>query len=707
MASAQHDQDVSGELPHQPEPALDSHKDEARPTFLPRLIETPKLRLKRFLKTNPAANGPMTIRSDEEPIADLFHNTTVLFADIAGFTAWSSEREPPQVFKLLETLYSAFDNVANTLGVFKVETIGDCYVAVTGLPEPQADHAVRMAKFANAIILKMQDLTKVLESSLGPSTANLSIRVGLHSGPVTAGVLRGQKARFQLFGDTINTASRMESTGNINKIQISQATADLLVQAGQSNWLTPRQELLAVKGKGEMQTYWINSAITTPGRSIRRISSIRSDADRSVAESFGTWGKLSFHESGVNYKPSGKTRLDRLVDWNTDLLLNYLRQIVAKRFSAEPPRFAKFKAKRFEIKGNVSREMELHVGNGLPIDEITDAVAMPTAPNTSLKKSLDKDVVDLSNVQKQLRHYVARIASMYRSNPFHCFEHASHVVMSACKLLKRIVRPEDIDYEKKGIKALSEVIHRSTFGISSDPLLQFAVVFSALIHDVDHRGIPNAQLVNDRHEMAIKFNNKSVAEQHSLQVAWNLLMEENYADLRACIYGTDDELVRFRQLLVNAVLATDIADQSQIMIRKKRWEKAFHSNEVQAAPFDDGDSERKASLVFEYVIQASDVAHTMQHWHVYIKWNERLFEERYLAYVEGRAGQDPSLCWYQDEIWFFDSYIIPLAKKLSECGVFGVSSEEYLTYALENRSEWEEKGRQWVAQMVGAQAKAA
>ena len=174
-----------------------------------------------------------------KPIADLFPNTTVMFADITGFTAWSSMREPSQVFILLESIYKDFDALAKRRRVFKVETVGDCYVAVSGLPEPRKDHPVVMALFAADCLMKMAVQVQTLEVELGPDTAELGVRIGLHSGPVTAGVLRGERARFQLFGDTVNTAARIESTGEKNKIQISKETADLLAARNKAHWYIP------------------------------------------------------------------------------------------------------------------------------------------------------------------------------------------------------------------------------------------------------------------------------------------------------------------------------------------------------------------------------------------------------------------------------------------------------------------------------------
>jgi class 3 adenylate cyclase len=104
---------------------------------------------------------------------------------LSGFTAWSSMREPAQVFQLLETIYSEFDSIAKRRRIFKVETVGDCYVAACGLPDPRRDHAVAMARFARDCRACMMSLMNELEVTLGPDTGELGLRVGLHSGPVT------------------------------------------------------------------------------------------------------------------------------------------------------------------------------------------------------------------------------------------------------------------------------------------------------------------------------------------------------------------------------------------------------------------------------------------------------------------------------------------------------------------------------------------
>eukprot|EP00980_Cylindrotheca_fusiformis_P004290 scaffold918_cov126-Cylindrotheca_fusiformis.AAC.69 len=118
--------------------------------------------------------------SGSAPLADLFPSITVVFADISGFTAWSSAREPQQVFVLLETIYSAFDKIAYRHNVFKVETVGDCYVAAAGVPEPVDKHVVIACKFARDCLRKMKEATLKLEVTLGPDTGDLNLRIGIN-----------------------------------------------------------------------------------------------------------------------------------------------------------------------------------------------------------------------------------------------------------------------------------------------------------------------------------------------------------------------------------------------------------------------------------------------------------------------------------------------------------------------------------------------
>jgi class 3 adenylate cyclase len=205
--------------------------------------------------SNLKKKSPHTLES--KPIACFFPDTTVLFADIAGFTAWSALRPPQQVFMLLETLFGRLDRIARRLGVYKVETIGDCYVAVTGLPDPQPLHAVIITQFAILCSREMKDFATKMKSKLGDSTQQLSMRFGLHSGPVTAGVLRGERSRFQLFGETVNIAALLEKTGLRDRIHVSNATAGYLIQNGKELWLRRRAQPVTAKGGRQIQTYWI------------------------------------------------------------------------------------------------------------------------------------------------------------------------------------------------------------------------------------------------------------------------------------------------------------------------------------------------------------------------------------------------------------------------------------------------------------------
>jgi len=622
-----------------------------------------------------------------DPIAEYYTDTTIMFADIVGFTAWSSTREPKQVFQLLETIYHDFDAIARKRRVFKVETVGDCYVAACGLPTPRPDHHVVIARFARDCLYRFQALVHMLEVELGPDTADLSIRLGIHSGQVTAGVLRGDKARFQLFGDTMNTASRMESTSQAARIQCSQETADKLRESGKGHWVRPREDIVMAKGKGAMQTYWLDLKVEGPRSSTSGNNSERGSESEGV-KTARIYAKTIL---GGHSDKACMMKEARLVKWNVEILTKILRMISVRRVDtiSESDILSDTKMRKLEV--------SVLDGKSAVLDEVQEIITLPDYKSYQSKTLAEGVDIELDDcVKTQLSDYMQTLAKMYRDNPFHNFEHASHVCMSVVKLLSRIVAPalqatgDETDAER--------TLHDHTYGITSDPLTQFACALSAAIHDVDHTGVPNNQLVKEGQNIAATYNNKSVAEQNSVDLAWSMLMEDRFKDLRRAIYTTKDEFRRFRQLIVNSVMATDIMDKDLGLQRKDRWLKAFSECAPDNDAPDNNVVNRKATIVIEHLIQASDVAHTMQHWQIYQKWNQRLFLEMFRAYKEGRAEKDPSEFWYQGEVGFFEFYIIPLAKKLKDCGVFGVSSDEYLNYALRNKREWQTRGHQIVAE---------
>ena len=272
------------------------------------------------------------------------------------------------------------------------------------------------------------------------------MRFGLHSGPVTAGVLRGDKSRFQLFGDTVNTAARIESTGLKDRIHLSQETADLLKEAGKDKWLIPRTDLVHAKGKGEMKTYWLAS------------NNGEVPKDRGTKTAVANVSKAkSTKKTTIPSNTQMSTKVNRLIDWNVDVLKRLLRLIVAKRAAAN------FEATNGTNQKVSRAEKEILAKNGMVLDEVADIVTLPKFDAKLQRNQLDPRSVEIPpKALEQLREYVECIALVYRDNPFHNFEHASHVTMSVSKLLSRIVAP-DIDVDEANLAA---DLHDHTYGIT-------------------------------------------------------------------------------------------------------------------------------------------------------------------------------------------------------------------------------------------------
>ena len=185
------------------------------------------------------------LKSEPQTIAEGFDAVTVLFADIVGFTEMSARSSPIEVVRLLNEVFSAFDKLADEHGLEKIKTIGDAYMVVGGLPVPRPDHAQAVADMALSMQAFMHELQK--------TQPGLAIRIGVHTGPVVAGVIGTKKFSYDLWGDTVNVASRMESHGERDRVQVSDAAAAAL----RAEFVVEARGTIKVKGRGELATHWL------------------------------------------------------------------------------------------------------------------------------------------------------------------------------------------------------------------------------------------------------------------------------------------------------------------------------------------------------------------------------------------------------------------------------------------------------------------
>ncbi|MBM3838542.1 MAG: response regulator [Verrucomicrobia bacterium] len=213
-------------------------------------IEQEKAKAERLLLNILPASIAARLKKGETTIADSFAEVSVLFADLVGFTALSARVEPGEMVRILNGIFSTFDSLAGKHGLEKIKTIGDAYMAVAGLPEPQSDHAEAAAEMALDMLNSLDLVNRVRGTTL-------QMRIGINSGVVVAGIVGTRKFAYDLWGDTVNMASRMESHGQPGHIHVTQATYERIRHRFQFE----SRGQVEIKGKGAMTTYWLAGRI--------------------------------------------------------------------------------------------------------------------------------------------------------------------------------------------------------------------------------------------------------------------------------------------------------------------------------------------------------------------------------------------------------------------------------------------------------------
>jgi guanylate cyclase len=186
------------------------------------------------------------LKDDTQTIADQFDSASILFADVVDFTPWAERRPAAEVVGFLDDLFSHFDTLADRYGLEKIKTIGDSYMVAAGVPTPRPDHA-------RALTLMALDMLAAMRSSDDVGHERLELRIGINSGPVVAGVIGRKRFLYDLWGDAVNTASRMESHGTPGRIQVTRATYELL----RDEFVCEPRGAIPVKGKGEVEVWHV------------------------------------------------------------------------------------------------------------------------------------------------------------------------------------------------------------------------------------------------------------------------------------------------------------------------------------------------------------------------------------------------------------------------------------------------------------------
>jgi guanylate cyclase len=209
------------------------------------------------------------LKAEPQTIADHFVSASILFADVVDFTRRSERMSPAEVVGVLDHLFSHFDMLADRYEVEKIKTIGDAYMVAAGVPSPRPDHA-------RVLALMALDMVDAMRTSDEVGHLGLELRIGINSGPVVAGVIGRKRFLYDLWGDAVNTASRMESSGTAGRIQITRATHDLI----EDEFVCEARGTISVKGKGEMETWYLlerrtAAAIAAPGGEVATLEATR------------------------------------------------------------------------------------------------------------------------------------------------------------------------------------------------------------------------------------------------------------------------------------------------------------------------------------------------------------------------------------------------------------------------------------------------
>jgi class 3 adenylate cyclase len=433
-------------------------------------------------------------------------NVTLFFSDIVGFTQICDQVDPWEVIALLNQLYSVMDHLATHFRLYKIETIGDAYMCCSGIPTPDSMHAENVINFAIAVL----DCVKLIKSPTDGFPIRL--RIGIHTGHCTAGVVGTLTPHYCLFGDLVNTTARHEQTSLAGRIQCSQELFDHLKQGtveGKEQFVMKARGLVNMKGKGSCHTYWIDGATSNNKHTnLSSLKKLSNDVSKMLEKK--KWRRTQyFLHSSIQSDSSSESIPEESVQHHPQLrkerctgsLENCIYDVGFINNSKMEPGVSGRRAKISfsDVRFDVTMGTEDLAFN---IYKILSPILNVCLWNESIQQFDDNTPA----LDKNLLDFITKISSMHSpTNSFHSFRHICNVIHWA-ELLFGIV-------EECGSLNFSPW-HRLVLGVS------------ALIKDCKHMGVSNQQLVQSNHTICQIFGSKNCQAKYSLQVGLDILTEE-------------------------------------------------------------------------------------------------------------------------------------------------------------------------------------
>jgi len=616
-----------------------------------------------------------------------FGNVTLFFSDIEGFTTLCDQIQPWDVIDMMNQLYSVMDFLVDRFKLYKVETVGDAYVCASGLPEADEFHAEKIANFALAVV----ECSKHVKSPL--TGEPIKLRIGIHTGHCTAGVVGTLTPHYCLFGDMVNFTARHETSGAAGRIHCSNDLYELLksrAPAGAQQYRFKPRGLVDMKGKGEHLTHWLekgneNNHYANPGSLLtlsnkvrKRISSKKWKMRKYFQEQTSTYDESINPRNSNDTDGSGLSAVGSVASGGASVSASVNSRLSFVENAAQRSASSLNMDVQHDAMLELSDQMpkhgqewrDLRYDSMMTPEELVDQIFEILF--STLKKCIDKGGRRLKVIEDQLRAYVESIVGLYNTESiYHTLSCAAEVMLRAAFLMER----------------RSEVRKKEPWDV-------FMMVFAIFVRDIHHSEVSDEQLENENHYYISHYKGKGAYQQRrSLDAALEIL-EDDFLQLYDEIFLGCPTFRRGVKKL--AVVSAEIAVESKFNDMLERFDS--NKEKPNARVRSHGESE----VVLEMIIAFATMGHYCQSHDLFLHWNHLDLMAQLACFENDRRAEDPRKDWHRRQCLVFQTIVEPMVSRMETL----LPQNTWLRLAFTNNlALWRRDGREEISSSLIPQAK--